>query len=1246
MLMPDADSAAPKPDGDTVELRSLSPQYVADRHASYVTILVTELQKTGPQAPLNVALTGHYGSGKSSILNETTNVLQATGVNVVNLSLPSLGIGDARIQSGDEQSLSITNLIQKEIVKQLLYRRKPADTPASRYNRLDTFHESPARRRAALGAFGVAGAAALAGAPAAAEGALPAQLWVWLNRQTWEYSSTALSWVVVAVIFYLTFQTAMWLQRLLQQRIRVTELAAGPTRVTLSEASIPPFDEYLDEIVYFFQTSATGVVVFEDLDRFRDPHIFETLHELNLLLNNAEQTGVMPIRFVYAIRDSIFEQLDSDERNSLDDEVPDRDNVQPSETRRLMSTNRTKFFDLVVPIVPFISHRTSKDLIVTELKSVPPAQRPSDAVADLVGAHLTDMRLIKNICNEYDVFRRRILIDEGLKELTADRLFASIVYKNLYLADYEKLRDGESRLDSLYSSYRDWVAHCVSQAQTAEATARLRLRRIDGIAARAKVLGERLQAVLKAHTENAITAGQVQITGAGATYAWADLRTAQFWREVLEKEADLTIYYRPGYAQGNISFASLVTLMGRQLSAEDWDREDRDKHHEALNAALTDRRSAAHASLADALHDSKRSFTYEGEQRSVAYVADAMFGGDSLIVELLMAGYIDENFTLYITQFPGQSITATAMNFIIKAVQRNVSDVDYHFGVGKEVDAADIEAVLTAEPVRVLDGQSVYNIEIFDYLLSANPKMLDGAIRRLASGSPENLEFIERYLTSGTHASDLVTRLSGIWPNVLNFLIGSDPDARDPRLLDAAIRGLKPSVRYKLSDAQRDLIATSLEKFDATRQAQDDETTTAIAKTFQHLGVKAEDLTAIADSLRAALIERSLYAITRSNLVCILGDAESLALDVIRRARPDDVYLYMLANTERYLAVLVEDEESLSIDDPGQFESVLEELALEEGAPVTAFARRAAAGSQLNDLDLISSSVWPAVAAAGRFRLTVTNVARYLHEHGFDQPLSELLAKVRSVEVDQSETSVAQLALQIANAESLSHDVRAAVLAGMPVPSGAITVDMLTAVGRSVLPLFVKKGIVADDINAFTCLADDEWPIKEELIGASDAFLSYFTSLSLTRAELYWLATQPVAPEVKQALLDNLGTFESSLGPKAAAALSSWALKNGVSPTIGTIAILATKGGGPAAVFVIRLLQPHLASLEIEDLKPILNHLGRPYAQLTTPGRDRPKIPATEGLDDVLRKLSTAGIVSKYQLSTRGSTYEVSKRYK
>ncbi len=127
--------------------------------------------------------------------------------------------------------------------------------------------------------------------------------------------------------------------------------AAGAT-IALGAQEVSYFDKYLDEIIYFFESTTYDVVVFEDLDRFDDPHIFEALRELNTLLNTSHAARRRTFRFIYALKDSIFEGLGADTTGP--------DDAASAEAVR---ANRTKFFDLVVPVVPFITHRTSRDLL-------------------------------------------------------------------------------------------------------------------------------------------------------------------------------------------------------------------------------------------------------------------------------------------------------------------------------------------------------------------------------------------------------------------------------------------------------------------------------------------------------------------------------------------------------------------------------------------------------------------------------------------------------------------------------------------------------------------------------------------------------------------------------------------------------------------------------------------------------------------------------------------------------------------
>ena len=927
-------------------LRSLSPAYVPDQHQNYVEILKAELTKSGLDAPRNIALTGHYGSGKSSVLVETQRALGEHGVKVINLSLPSLGIGDGRIRENGDKALDTTNLIQKEIVKQLLYRRKPSDMPASRYSRLDTFHWGRALGPAVCVGLAATAFALLARVPDKFRDALPAGAWAWIDGRGLGKPAALIQWLSLLVVFVLTGLAALWVQRLLQQRIRVTELAAGPTKVTLSDSSSSYFDEYLDEIVYFFQTSKTAVVIFEDLDRFKDPHIFETLRELNMLLNNAEQTGEAPIRFVYAIRDSIFEQLDGE----ADDDEVDAPSTDQGETRRLMSTNRTKFFDLVVPMVPFISHRTSRDLIRRELEVVPLEQRPGNAVVDVVGAHLTDMRLIKNICNEYEVFRRRILTDGGLKELTADRLFASIVYKNLYLADYEKIRNGTSLLDALYRAYRDWATQQTAAARKTERDARSRSHRIDAIESRGAGLGLRLQHVLRAMYGH-INSNTVLITYAGINYSWTQLATGDFWRAYLQKQGDLLIHHSPGYAPSPLSFDNVQLLMARSLAPDDWTDEAKAQINKEIIKAGADQRFVQHASMADALKEPERLFSYRGTDRSFSDVAAELFEGADLVLELQREGLIDENFTLYITQFPGQAISSSAMNFIIKAVQPDVMDIEYHFSTGEDLDTDVIKAVLDAEPLRLLGGQSVYNIEIFDYLLTKDPCRLDDPIRRLAARAGSDRDFLDAYVTSGAAAPTLVHRLSGVWPGIFEYLIGQDPEARGEELLDAALSGMRPELTYSTNATQRSVLSAALSNFSTIREPQSAERAVEIAETVLRMDIHVNDLGAAAEPLRTELAKRSVYPVTLTNLKAVLGDQANLSLDSIKTARELDVYPHVCAHMQDYLGALDEGTNIPTVADPALFADVLSDVGEAADGKLEEVARKASSDCILSDLE-------------------------------------------------------------------------------------------------------------------------------------------------------------------------------------------------------------------------------------------------------------------------------------------------------
>ncbi|UZF56591.1 hypothetical protein LH935_00835 [Gordonia polyisoprenivorans] len=95
-----------------------------------------------------------------------------------------------------------TNLIQKEIVKLLLYRRKPSDMPASRYSRLDIFDTRRALWAAAGFGVVVTGFALLAKVPSKVQDALPATAWAWTNDHLWGDLAGPIQWSSLLIVFY------------------------------------------------------------------------------------------------------------------------------------------------------------------------------------------------------------------------------------------------------------------------------------------------------------------------------------------------------------------------------------------------------------------------------------------------------------------------------------------------------------------------------------------------------------------------------------------------------------------------------------------------------------------------------------------------------------------------------------------------------------------------------------------------------------------------------------------------------------------------------------------------------------------------------------------------------------------------------------------------------------------------------------------------------------------------------------
>ncbi len=376
----------------------LSPIDDFKRHKEYIIRLKNAIDQPNV---FNIALTGSYGAGKSSILK--TFKAYYPEYHYVNVSLASfvevnMPKSDSTPKGKDD---SFEEQLEYSILQQLFYHVKATNIPESRFGRI----ERTSSRKRILMAVSILVF-------------VVANLFLFCQVQVNKYflipaevlKSSSLFGISISV-FVIGICVILFKLILFIKKISIKNLTLDKATLEFEEKkNVSIMNRYLDEILYLFQEKKYNVVIFEDIDRFENTHIFTKLRELNLILNQSEEIE-RRIVFLYALKDDIFANAEE----------------------------RTKFFDYIVPVIPFVNVSNSGDLFRRKIANlhIPEAEVRSSFITD-ISAFVNDMRVLTNVVNEFDLYRN--LLD---KKLNKEKLLAMILYKNLYPTDFSLLHQNK-----------------------------------------------------------------------------------------------------------------------------------------------------------------------------------------------------------------------------------------------------------------------------------------------------------------------------------------------------------------------------------------------------------------------------------------------------------------------------------------------------------------------------------------------------------------------------------------------------------------------------------------------------------------------------------------------------------------------------------------------------------------------------------------------------------------------------------
>lgn len=342
----------------------------------------------------NIAITGIYGSGKSSFLK--TYYKASSEKEVINVDV-------ADFEDGTPEKSKIKTA-ERQIINQILYQIPSYKVPMSK------FKLKKKRKFLQVTGYSIWLFISIVGLYSLFNSSY---LNLFFSQFIPEESITF--WVSRTIIMFITLSlilVSVWLSRRVSLKlIRINYKGTESELLDGDEAEL--LDHEARELVYLIVSSDVKTIIFEDLDRFEDISIFIRLREINSLVNASSNKVV---RFVYVIKDDLFETKD-----------------------------RTKFFDLIVPVIPHVTSYNSRGRIIEIFSDINEEKLQIDTkILEQISIYIDDMRLALSIRNEYEIYSKSIDTD-----VYANELFALIVLKNVFPREFSELERDKGYLHTI-----------------------------------------------------------------------------------------------------------------------------------------------------------------------------------------------------------------------------------------------------------------------------------------------------------------------------------------------------------------------------------------------------------------------------------------------------------------------------------------------------------------------------------------------------------------------------------------------------------------------------------------------------------------------------------------------------------------------------------------------------------------------------------------------------------------------------
>jgi len=683
----------------------------------------------------NIALTGSYGSGKSSILKTLED--RHKEHRYLRISLASFNDPEFSKESNtaklmseesrpkpveqkktdsskeDQTQENLERLLELSILQQIFYHVDHDKIPDSRFKRIISL-----------------------GADTILNFQIASIIWIlsaWylffpnsLRFETISFFNADILKLFALILFFVGLAKLLSHFRRVYNNSKVNKFNIQSGEVEIDqEVDQSILNKHIDEIIYFFEVTPYNVVMIEDLDRFNNTAIFSKLREINLLINNSEQIN-RTINFIYAVRDDIFKD-----------------------------SHRTKFFDFFIPVIPVSDPSNATDILTRNFKKLDRNVPNEDFLSD-VASFIPDMRFLNNVFNEY------LLYESNIKaNLSPEKRLAIILYKNLYPEDFISLQQGKGMLYEVLRSRNKLVKVITKDIneEIIETKNKLSALKEDLLLQEKELRSIYINAI-----QNSV-GNSVGIKIEEIFRGFASLSNEEMFNKIPKEEPiihqcmDGPNRNHSHFRQTNgKSLSEIETSVNPKLSYEERLNQIRHKatENKYLQELTTQKKELSrlrHLNLGQLL------------SKTIDHKNFGDFEKDELVIYLLKNGNIDENYISYISHFYEGQITVTDYEFYQNVISGTTNTFDFQLMKTSNLIQKMAPRFFLREPVL--------NLNLADQLIKNQRKFeakYELFYQQVSNQSELSKDFILYYAEHGQYSGKFLAEVYQAWPLVWEFL--------------------------------------------------------------------------------------------------------------------------------------------------------------------------------------------------------------------------------------------------------------------------------------------------------------------------------------------------------------------------------------------------------------------------------------------------------------------------------------------